>query len=122
MLQHPLYQRTLRRFLPAEVLAREQARRESRKSYQIQALRQLAVAVLDAHLLFDESQLQQLEVSAAELPLPNRQGAVPAAARMLAQLSRQLERTSLRPEQQQRFTVLCRWLEIDDVDFEDDDK
>ena len=122
VLQHPLYQRTLRRFLPAEVLARAQARRESRKSYQIQALRQLAVAVLDAHLLFDESQLQQLEVSAAELPLPNRQGAVPAAARMLAQLSRQLERTSLRPEQQQRFTVLCRWLEIDDVDFEDDDK
>ena len=122
VLEHPLYQRTLLRFIPAEVLAREQARRESRKSYQIQALRQLAVAVLDAHLLCDESQLQQLEVTAAELPLPNRQGAVPAAARMLAQLSRRLERASLRPEQQQRFTVLCRWLEIDDVDFEDDEK
>jgi hypothetical protein len=122
VLEHPLYQRTLRRFLPAEVLARAQTRRDSRKSYQIQALRQLAVAVLDAHLLFDESQLQQLEVTAAELPLPNRPGAVPAAARMLAQLSRRLERASLRPEQQQRFMVLCRWLEIDDVDFEDDEK
>ena len=122
VLEHPLYQRTLLRFIPAEVLAREQARRDSRKSYQIQALRQLAVAVLDAHLLFDESQLQQLEVTAAELPLPNRPGAVPAAARMLAQLSRRLERASLRPEQQQRFMILCRWLEIDDVDFEDDEK
>ena len=122
VLQHPLYQRTLRRFLSAEVLARQQARRESRKSYQIQALRQLAVAALDAHLLCDESQLQQLEVAAAELTLPNRQGAVPAAARMLAQLSRRLERASLRPEQQQRLTALCRWLEINDVDFEDDEK
>ncbi|MEE3369736.1 MAG: hypothetical protein VX346_10375 [Planctomycetota bacterium] len=122
VLQHPLYQRTLRRFLAAEVLAREQARRESRKAYQIQALRQLAVAVLDAHLLFDEPQLQQLEATAAELSLPNRQGAVSAAARMLAQLSRHVERASLRPEQQQRLTALCRWLEIDDADFEGDEK
>ena len=122
LLQHPLYQRTLRRFLSAEALAREQTRRESRKAYQIDALRQLAVAVLDAYLFFDEPQLQQLEASAAELSPPNRQEAVPAAARMLAQLSRRLERASLRPEQQQRFTALCQWLEIDDADFAGDEK
>ena len=121
VLQHPLYQRTLRRFLSAEVLARDQARLASRKSYQIQALRQLAVAVLDAHLLFDETQLQQIEAVAAELPLPNRQGAVPAAARMFAELSKRVQPASLRPEQQQRFTVLCRWLEIDDADFDGDE-
>ena len=121
VIQHPLYQRTLRRFLSADVLARDQAQQASRKSYQIQALRQLAVAVLDAHLLFDETQLQQIEAVAAELPLPNRQGAVPAAARMFAELSKRVQPASLRPEQQQRFTVLCRWLEIDDADFDGDE-
>ena len=64
---HRLYQQTIKNVLSEDAYARYSAYRTERGALRLQALRDIAVACMDTHLLLDDMQRKQLETTALRL-------------------------------------------------------
>lgn len=102
--KHPLYQKAIKEVLSEEAYAQYTARQMERENFHQQVLRDLAVAIMDTHLLLNDTQQKQLEATAAQLtallssPDPSLD--------MFYQLYQQIDRTILSPWQRNEIERL----------------
>lgn len=101
---HPLYQKTIKEVLSEETYVQYIARQTERENFYQQVLRDLAVVILDTHLLLNDAQRKQLETTAAQLTVPP--SSPDASLDMFYQLYLQVDRTILSPWQQREIELL----------------
>jgi hypothetical protein len=111
---HPLYQQTIKDVLSEETYTEYQKRQAERSTFREQALRALAMAWLDTHLLLSDTQRKRSEAIVAQLPVDT---SGPGAA-VANQLAAQLDRNSLTEWQGKILKEITREFE----GWEDDDR
>ena len=103
IINHRLYQQTIKDVLSEEAFTRYNAYRVERKALRLQALRDIAVACVDTQLLLDDTQRKQLETVALRLT-PGPFGESKSAELMFFQLFPQtMDFGILTPWQQGEF-------------------
>ena len=102
--KHPLYQQAIKDVLSNEAFRQYKEIQAERESFHLQVLRRLAVTSLSTLLILDGAQQQQLEVTAAELPVDLLN--VNAAFNLFYQLLQRVDDKKLSPWQQEMITFM----------------
>lgn len=87
IMDHPLYQQTIKHVLPEDAYNRYLASQTQRTAFRDQALRDLVMAYLDTHLLLSETQRHDFAEISAKLTIPPKANAWV----LLVQVLRQVE-------------------------------
>lgn len=86
---YPLYQATIKNVLSEAAYARYQVSQAQRVAFRQQALRDLAVAMLDTQMLLGEKQREHYKKTAAKLPIPKDACGWVVLARLVKQVDRE---------------------------------
>ncbi len=100
---HPLYQQTIEDVLSEEAFAQYKARQAERQGFRQQALREVLVASIDAHLFLSDEQWKHFEMVAEELSALPAPDEVPAPVYMIHQLFQRTDHALLSPWQRKEF-------------------
>ena len=100
---HPLYQQTIKDVLSEEGFAQYKARQAERQDFRQQALRDVLVASIDAHLLLSDEQRKHFEMAAEELFAMSAPDETPTPVYMVSQLFQRTDHGLLSPWQRTEF-------------------
>ena len=100
---HPLYQQTIKDVLSEEGFAQYKARQAERQDFRQQALREVLVASIDAHLLLSDEQRKHFEMAAEELFAMSAPDETPTPVYMVSQLFQRTDHGLLSPWQRKEF-------------------
>ena len=100
---HPLYQQTIEDVLSEEAFAQYKARQAERQRFRQQALRDVLVASIDAHLFLSDEQRKHFEMVAEELSALPAPDEAPAPVYMVHQLFQRTDHALLSPWQRKEF-------------------
>ncbi|RKU12469.1 hypothetical protein C6502_05870 [Candidatus Poribacteria bacterium] len=100
---HPLYQQTIEDVLSEEAFAQYKARQAERQGFRQQALRDVLVVSIDAHLFLSDEQRKHFEMVAEELPALSAPDETPAPVYMVHQLFQRTDHGLLSSWQRKEF-------------------
>ena len=100
---HPLYQQTIEDVLSEEAFAQYKARQAERQGFRQQALREVLVVSIDAHLFLSDEQRKHFEMVAEELPALSAPDETPAPVYMVHQLFQRTDHGLLSSWQRKEF-------------------
>ena len=103
IMHHPLYQQTIKDVLSEEAFAQYKERQAERHGFRQQALREVLVASIDAHLFLSDEQRKHFEMVAEELSAPSAPDKVLAPDYMVSQLFQRTDHGLLSPWQRKEF-------------------
>ena len=100
---HPLYQQTIEDALSEEGFAQYKARQAERHGFRQQALRDVLVTSIDAHLFLSDEQWKHFEMVVEELSALSAPDEAPAPVYMVHQLFQRTDHRLLSPWQREEF-------------------